>query len=116
MLVEILSLEGSVGSAERDGLVLDLLDAAAGTDRLIVQADAGLFLIGVRPLGVDRVGKRRARAGDVGGAGGGRKGSRHKAGRCEGVDEFQGFSPCLNERKAGRAPRTPSFVLLFSCY
>src|SRR5262249_12473693 len=40
---------------------LDLLDAAARADRLIVQADAGLFLVGVRPFPVDR--KRKGRAG-----------------------------------------------------
>jgi len=37
-------------------LVLDLLDAAAGADRLVVHADAGLFLVGVGPLCVDRIG------------------------------------------------------------
>src|SRR5260370_18208617 len=32
---------------EHDGLALDFLDPAAGTDRLVIEADAGLFLIGV---------------------------------------------------------------------
>ena len=67
VLVEILALQRRIGGAEGDGLGLDLLDAAAGADRLVVQADAGLLLIGVGPFGVDRIGKGRAGAGNVGG-------------------------------------------------
>ena len=80
-LFELGAGERRVGRAERHGLGLDLLDAAAGTDRLIVEADAGLLLIGVRPLGVDRVGECRAGAGDVGGGGGARRGDGNGAGR-----------------------------------
>ncbi len=65
VLVELLALERRVAGAERHGLVLDLLDAAAGTDRLVVQPDAGLLLVGIRPFGVDRVGKCRPGAGDI---------------------------------------------------
>src|SRR5262249_21297537 len=65
-LVELLARKRRIGGTEGHGLGLDLLDAATRTDRLIVQADTGLLLIGVRPLGVDRVGERGAGAGDVG--------------------------------------------------
>ena len=50
-LVEILALERRVGRAEIDRLRLDLLNSAAGTDRLVVQAVPGLFLVGFGPLG-----------------------------------------------------------------
>ena len=60
-------LQRRVGGAEGDGLGLDLLDAGAGADRLIVQPVAGRRLIGVRPFGVDREGERRAGAGYVAG-------------------------------------------------
>ena len=58
-------LQRHVGGAEVDRLRVDLLDAAARADRLVVHADAGLLLVGVRPLGVDRIGEGRAGAGDV---------------------------------------------------
>ncbi len=64
--VEVLGLQRRVGGAEGHGLGLDLLDAAARADRLIVEAVAGLLLIGVRPFGVDREREGRAGAGDVG--------------------------------------------------
>src|SRR5262249_5300880 len=67
-LFEIFGLQRHVGGAEGYGARRDLLDAAAGADRLIVQADAGFFLIGVRPFGVGRIWKGRAGAGDIGGA------------------------------------------------
>jgi hypothetical protein len=66
VLVELCAFQRRVRGAERHGLVLNLLDAAAGADRLVVEADVGLFLVGVRPLGVDRVGEGGAGAGDVG--------------------------------------------------
>ena len=77
-LVQLGGLERLVGGAEVDGLGLDLLDAAAGADRLVVHADAGLGLVGVRPLGVDRVREGGAGAGDVGRPG---RGGGHQAGR-----------------------------------
>src|SRR5467141_3928780 len=49
--------ERCVRRAEHDGLGLDLLDPAAGTDRLVFEPDAGLFLICIRPLAVDRIRK-----------------------------------------------------------
>ena len=70
ILVEVFAFERRIGGAEGDGPGLDLFDAAARTDRLIVQSDAGLFLIGVRPFGVDRVWERGASAGNVIGGGG----------------------------------------------
>ncbi len=66
--VQVRQLQRLVRSAEVDGLGLDLLDAAARADRLIVQAVAGLGLIGFSPLGIDRRREGRARARDVGGA------------------------------------------------
>ena len=42
------------------------LIAAARTDRLIVEPDSAHLAVGVRPLGVNRIRKRRARAGDIG--------------------------------------------------
>ncbi len=65
VLVELLARTRRIGGAEGDGLGVNLLDAAAGTDRLIVQTDAGLLLIGVGPFGVDRIGEGGAGARDV---------------------------------------------------
>jgi len=66
-LVELLARQRRVGGAESHGLGLDLLDAAARTDRLVVEADAGLFLVRIRPLGIDRIGERGPCAGQIGG-------------------------------------------------
>src|SRR5262249_31701619 len=44
ILVEFLTLEWHITRTERDGPSLDLLDAAARANRLIVQSNAGLFL------------------------------------------------------------------------
>ena len=63
--LQILGLQRHVGRAEVDGLGLDLRDAAARADRLVVHADVGLLLVRLRPLGVDGIRKRRAGAGDV---------------------------------------------------
>jgi hypothetical protein len=68
VLVEILRLHRHVRSAEIDRLGGDLLDAAARADRLVVHARPGLGLIGFRPFGIDRVGKGRPGAGNLGGA------------------------------------------------
>src|SRR6516225_11721610 len=69
MLFEFLACKRRIGGAESDGPGFNLFDSAARTDRLIVQTDAGLFLISVRPFGVDRVRERGAGAGNVGGGG-----------------------------------------------
>src|SRR6185436_6291945 len=89
-------------------LCLNLFDAAAGADRLIVQAGPGLFLIGVRPLGVDRIRKGRPRAGDVERARRRDEGGRREGRRRDGVDEFHEVSPsCPSERNAAWAdPQT----------
>src|SRR5206468_11641410 len=56
----------------------DLLDAAARTDRLVVETGAGRGLVGVGPLGEHRIDEGRAGAGNVG-----RKGrSRHGEADC----------------------------------
>ena len=64
-LLEVVRLQRHVGGAERHGLGLDLLDAAARADRLVVEADAGLLLVGIRPFRVDRIRERRAGSRDV---------------------------------------------------
>src|SRR5690606_36202162 len=56
-----------VGGAEIDGAGLDLGDAAAGTDRLVVDLVPGGLVVVVRPLGDQRIDEGRARAGDFGG-------------------------------------------------
>src|SRR5262249_24068478 len=66
--------------AEVDGLALDLLDAAARADRFIVEPDAALGLIGLGPLGVDRVGEGGASARDIRGVGGGPQAGKQRAG------------------------------------
>ena len=67
----------------------DLLDAAAGADRLVVQAVAGLLLIGIRPFGVDRIRERRAGAGNFGGDWRAQSVGGEQAGRREiGLDVF----------------------------
>ena len=95
IFVELFARQRRVGGAEGHGLGLDLLDAAARADRLIVQADAGLLLIGVGPLGVDRIGEGRAGAGDVGGDGRCESGGGDEAGGSDDGPVFQGNSPCL---------------------
>src|SRR5262249_21359352 len=64
---EVLAVERLVGRAEVDGRGLDLRDAAAGTDRLVVDLVAGLRGERGRPLGEHRIDERGACAGDVGG-------------------------------------------------
>ena len=69
VLGEVVVGERLVGGAEGHGLGFDLLDAAARTDRLVVEAGAGRGLVGVRPLGEHGIDEGRAGAGDVGGEG-----------------------------------------------
>ena len=93
--VELLARQRRVARAEGNGLGLDLLDAAARADRLIVQPVAGDFLIGVRPFCINWIGKSGAGTRNVGGFGrykrrGGDEASCRKCGPM-----FQGFSPCL---------------------
>jgi hypothetical protein len=65
VLLELIGLQRRVGCAERDGLGLDLLDARTRADRLIVQTIAGVFLVGVSPLRIDREWECRAGTGDI---------------------------------------------------
>ena len=55
--VELLARQWRVGGAEGHGLGLDLLDAAARADRLVVQSVAGFLFVGIGPLGINRIGK-----------------------------------------------------------
>src|ERR1700732_3429102 len=70
--VQIFRLQRHVRGAEGYRLRLDLLDTAARPDGLVIEADTGELLVGLRPLGVDRVRKGGAGARDVrcGGDGG----------------------------------------------
>ena len=95
-LVELFRLQRHVGGAEGHGLGADLLDAAAGADRLIVQAVAGLLLVGVGPLGVDRIREGRAGAGNVDGDGRIDDGGGDGAGRENCPDVFHSFSPVMS--------------------
>src|SRR3546814_14415554 len=54
---EFVRLQWCVRGAESHGLGLDLLDAAARTDRLIIHADVRFLLIGVSRSEERRVGK-----------------------------------------------------------
>ena len=54
----------AVGGAEVHGALGELADAAAGADGLIVDLDAGLLVVGVEPLGVDRIRERSPGAGE----------------------------------------------------
>jgi hypothetical protein len=75
---------GGVGGAEVDRALGDLLDATAGADGLVVEANVGLQLVVVaEPLRVERVRKGRTGAGDEQrvGAGGARSCGREEGGR-----------------------------------
>ena len=104
--VQLFDRQRLVGGAESHGLRLDLLDPAAGADRLVVQPGAGFLLVGIGPLGGDRVEEGRASTGDVlvacgdfgGGrgrlrAGGDREDAGDQAGQQGCAGESQGVSP-----------------------
>ena len=55
-----------VGRAEINRFGLDLLDAAARPDGLIVEADPGVCFIGLGPFAVNRVREASTRSGDFG--------------------------------------------------
>ena len=81
-LGEFFGFHRGVGRAEVDGAGLDLGDAAAGADGLVVHFLGGGGGVVGGPLRHDRVDERGACAGDVGGIGGGREAA--------GQDERQG--------------------------
>ena len=91
VLVEVLRLQRRVGRAEGHGLGPDLLDAGARADRLIVEAVAGVLLIGVRPFGVDRERKGRPGAGNIRRAGDGDSAD-HRGCHDYGFEEHWGLS------------------------
>ena len=55
LFLEFFGLERHVGGTKIDRLGLDLTDAAARADRLIVQSDASGRLVGLGPLGINWV-------------------------------------------------------------
>ncbi|MGY4318044.1 hypothetical protein ACVWW1_007371 [Bradyrhizobium sp. JR3.5] len=65
----------------------------AGTDRLIVQAIAGVLLVGVSPLRIDRERERCAGAGNIGSEG--RRRSGDQAGSDDSFDEIHGVVSIL---------------------
>ena len=64
-LGEFLAAQRVIGGAEIDGLGLDLLDATARADGLVVERDARGRLVGFGPLGVDGGRKGGTGAGDL---------------------------------------------------
>ena len=100
VLLELVDLQRRVGGAEGHGLGLDLLDAGARADRLVVHAVAGFLLVGVGPFRQDREDKGRAGAGDVGGERRRRCGD--QAGSDDSFHEIHCWSPS-GERSAERA-------------
>src|SRR5690606_15114605 len=75
VLRQFLRRQRLVGRTEVDGAGLDLGDAAAGADRLVVDLVAGGLVVVGRPLGDQRIDEAGAGAGDFHGdrvAGGGR--------------------------------------------
>ena len=83
ILGDVFRCQRHVGGTESDGLGGDLLDAAARTNRLIIQADIHLLLVGVRPLGENRINEGRTGAGDIfGGGGQHRRGQKAGDGEC----------------------------------
>ena len=66
-LLQIFRLHRRVGGAKVDGAFLDLRDAGARADRLVVEVVAGFLGIRRRPLGHDRIDEAGTGAGDIGG-------------------------------------------------
>ena len=111
--IEGLFVERLVGGAKGHRLGLDLLDAAAGADRLIVETVAGLFLVGVGPFRIDRIGEGSACPRDIGRLGRG-YGKRCGEGRsCRIGHEPHCCSPCrvaknrVRKANSGRGPPPP---------
>ena len=75
VLFQVFDRKRHVGSTEIHGLGGDLLDPAAGADRLVVDLVAGGFLVGVGPLGINRGGEAGAGARHFGSLGRGGQGN-----------------------------------------
>ncbi|MNE64462.1 hypothetical protein D3C80_1598760 [compost metagenome] len=63
LLGQFVVFQRLIRSAEVHGLGVDLLDASAGTHRLVVDLDAGGLVVIGRPLGIQGCGEARAGAG-----------------------------------------------------
>ena len=66
---QFIGVERLVGGAEIDRTGLDLGDAAARADRLVIDVVAGLLGEAGRPLGQHRIDEAGTRTGDIGGRG-----------------------------------------------
>src|SRR6185437_17104990 len=106
VLGQLVVRERLVGRAEGYGLGFDLLDAAAGADRLVVETGPGGGLAGVGPLGEHRVDESRAGARNVGGE----RRSSQRDGNGNGGDTAQNcvFHVCPFRRLRGGSARRRS--------
>ena len=60
-LRQLLVAHGAIGSAEINGAGLQLADAAAGADGLIIDLNIGMCgVVNVEPFGIDGIGERGA--------------------------------------------------------
>src|SRR5207248_11089925 len=95
-------LERHDAGAEGHLLILDLPDPLARTDRLIVDRNAGRFLVVLGPFGVDRIGKGGAGAGNLradGGGGGNAGDGGEQTDRGDPAKELQELPPVRSRRK-----------------
>src|SRR4030095_10203809 len=102
-LVKLFTFKRRVAGTKGDRLVSDLLNAAAGADRLIVKAVTGELFVGIGPFRINRVRKGGAGTRDIGCLGRNKRSDGDDACRCQYGPVFQGFSPCLRSKSgAGR--------------
>src|SRR5262249_59449277 len=111
-LVERLAGGRRIGGGEGDGLVFDLLEAAARADRLVVQADVGLFLVGIGPFRIDRIRKGRSGARYVDCDGGRARCRGDESGCCQGAEKVQGSLLFVRDGKPNRGSLYPSIRAL----
>ena len=107
VLAQVFVHQRRVGGAEVHGLGLDLPDAAARADRLVVEADAGRVPIGVGPLGEYREGKLKP-APEMSVAKAGRTAADNNARRRQSFPDFHELISFQRNFGAGdRLPRRP---------
>ncbi len=113
-LVELLAGKRRVRGAEGDGPRFDLLDAAARADRLVVQSDVGLFLVGIGPFRIDRIGKGRSGARYVDCERGPDRGRGDDGGGRQGTEKFQASLLFVRDAKLKRTRIWPAAYVLAS--